>query len=127
MAISYLSIKYIHVTAVTLSIALFLLRAGWMLYSPQRLQRRWVRTVPHVIDTALLLSGAWLAWQLGRAGVGGWLPAKLAALVAYIVLGAVALRYGRARGLRIGALGGALLAFAYMVAVAVTKSPFVVT
>lgn len=127
MAISYLSIKHLHVTAVTLSIALFLLRAGWMLHSPQRLHLRWVRTVPHVVDTVLLLSGAWLAWQLGKAGVAGWLPAKLAALVAYIVLGAVALRYGRTRGLRIGALAGALLAFAYMVAVAVTKSPSIVT
>lgn len=127
MAISYLSIKLLHVTAVTLSIALFLLRAGWMLHSPQRLRLRWVRTVPHVVDTVLLLSGAWLAWQLGKAGVGGWLPAKIAALVAYIVLGAVALRYGRTRGLRSGALAGALLAFAYMVAVAVTKSPLIVT
>jgi uncharacterized membrane protein SirB2 len=127
MAISYLSIKHLHITAVTLSIALFLLRAGWMLYSPWRLHARWVRTVPHVIDTALLLSGAWLAWQLGKAGVADWLPAKLAALVAYIVLGAFALRYGRTRGQRIAALIGALLTFAYMVAVAVTKSPLVVT
>ena len=69
------------------------------------------------------LSGAWLAWQLGAGGVRGWLPAKLVALLVYIVLGAAALRYGRTRGVRIAAMVGAVLTFAYIVSVALTKSP----
>ena len=119
----YLPVKQLHVASVALSISLFVLRAGWRLYAPERLQRRWVRIVPHVIDTALLLSGVLLAWQLGAAGVRGWLAAKLVALLLYIVLGAVALRYGRTRGVRTAAAMGAVLTFAYIVSVAITKSP----
>jgi uncharacterized membrane protein SirB2 len=87
------------------------------------LRQRWVRIVPHIIDSVLLLSGAWLSWQLGAAGVRGWLPAKLAALVLYIVLGAFALRYGKTRGMRITAMIAAVLTFAYIASVALTKSP----
>lgn len=119
----YGSVKTLHVSAVSVTIALFALRVGWMAASPQRLQRRWVKVVPHVIDTVLLLSGVWLAWQIGAAGVRGWLPAKLAGLVAYIVLGAIALRRGRTRRVRIAAALAALLTFAYIVSVAVAKSP----
>lgn len=122
MAIPYLGVRTLHVTFVALSLALFLVRVAWMLRAPEWLQKRWVRTLPHIVDTLLLLSGIWLAWQLG-AGVSGWLPAKLVALVVYIVLGAVALRYGRTRGVRIAAAIGALLAFGYIVSVALTKSP----
>lgn len=123
MNISYTSIKELHVAAVTLTIALFALRAAWMLGSPEWLQRRWVKVGPHAIDTVLFLSGAWLAWQLGAAGVRDWLPAKLAALVLYIVLGTIALRSGRTRRLRIIAAAAAVVSFAYMVSVALTKSP----
>jgi uncharacterized membrane protein SirB2 len=123
LEISYLSVRHLHVGAVVLSITLFVLRARWSLYSPARLRQRWVKIVPHIIDSVLLLSGASLAWQLGVAGVRGWLPAKLAALVLYIVLGAVALRYGKTRGARIAAMIAAVVTFAYIASVALTKSP----
>src|SRR4029434_9535827 len=106
MPIGYVEVRHVHVTAVALSITLFLIRVGWMLWAPDMLRRRWVRIVPHVIDSALLLSGAWLAWQLGVAGVRGWLPAKLVALVLYIVLGSIALKRGRTRDARVAAAGG---------------------
>jgi len=123
MDISYLGVRHSHVAFVSLSITLFVVRAAWILRAPQRLQRPWVRIVPHVVDTLLLLSGVWLAWQLGAAGVAGWLPAKLLVLVAYILLGAIALRYGRTRNVRVAAAIGALATFAYMASVAETKSP----
>jgi uncharacterized membrane protein SirB2 len=124
MDIPYLPVRNLHIASVTLSIALFVVRAGWMMWAPERLARRWVRIVPHIVDTVLLLSGAWLAWQLGAAGVRGWLPAKLAALVVYILLGAVALRRGRTRGVRVVAAVAAIATFGYIVSVAVTKSPW---
>jgi uncharacterized membrane protein SirB2 len=108
---------------VVTSITLFVVRAAWVARAPQNLHRRWVKVVPHVIDTVLLASGVWLAWQLGAAGVRGWLPAKLVALVAYIVLGAVALRRGRTRGVRMAAAVGAVATFCYIASVALTKSP----
>lgn len=123
MAVDYATVKTVHVAAASVSIALFALRGGWMLRSPQRLARPWVRIVPHVIDTALLASALWLAWQLGGDGTRGWLWAKLAALAAYVALGTIALKRGRTRGIRLAAFVAALVAFGYIVSVAVTKSP----
>jgi uncharacterized membrane protein SirB2 len=124
MEVPYVAIRNLHVASVTLSITLFVVRAGWMMWAPGRLARRWVRIVPHVVDTVLLLSGVWLAWQLGILGVRGWLPAKLVGLLLYIVLGTIALRRGRSRGVRIGAAVAAIATFAYIVSVALTKSPW---
>jgi uncharacterized membrane protein SirB2 len=119
----YASVKTLHMASVALSLAGFLLRAAWMAYAPHLLALRPVRIVPHVVDTILLLSGVTLAWQLGWAGVGGWLPAKIAGLVVYIVLGAIALRRGRSRGVRVAAAIGAVVTFAWIVSVAITKNP----
>lgn len=123
MTPDYATIKAVHAGAAAVSLALFALRGKWMLRAPERLRQRWVRIVPHVIDTLLLASALWLAWQLGAAGTRGWLWAKVVALLAYIVLGSIALTRGRTRGARIAAFAGALLAFAYIVSVALTKSP----
>jgi uncharacterized membrane protein SirB2 len=121
--VDYAAIKHLHVTAAALSIALFVLRGVWMIGSPQQLARRWVRIVPHVIDTVLLASALWLAWQIGFGANAHWLGAKIVALVVYVVLGTIALKRGRTRNIRIAALAGAIATFAYIVSVAVTKSP----
>ena len=76
-----------------------------------------------MIDTVLLASALWLAWQLGAQGTRGWLAAKLAGLAVYIALGAIALKRGRTRATRTAAFVAALATFGYIVSVAVTKSP----
>ena len=119
----YLAVKHVHLAAIATSITLFVVRAFWMAFASARLERRWVRVVPHVVDTLLLLSGVYLAWQIGAEGVRGWLPAKIGGLVLYIVLGAVALRRGRTRGVRIAAAVAAVVTFAWIASVALTKSP----
>ncbi len=123
MIVEYEAVKVIHVGAAAVSLALFVLRGSWMLGAPARLDRRWVRIVPHVIDTVLLASALWLAWQLGAQGTRGWLAAKLAGLAVYIALGAIALKRGRTRATRTAAFVVALATFGYIVSVAVTKSP----
>ena len=123
MAATYTALKYLHVACVVLSGTGFVLRGAWMMQGSPMLARRWVRVLPHVVDTALLASAIALAVVIGQYPlVNGWLTAKLIGLVAYIVLGTVALKRGPTRGIRITAYGGALLAFAYIVAVALTKS-----
>lgn len=119
----YATIKHIHMTAAALSIALFMLRGVWMLWSPERLRVPWVRVVPHVIDTTLLAAALLLAWQLGAAAARGWLIAKVIGLLVYIVLGTIALKRGRTRRIRAVAFVGAIAVFAWIVMVAVTKSP----
>ena len=122
MTTSYAAIRQVHVAAAAVSLALFLLRGAWMLYSPPRLQVRWVRIVPHCVDTILLASAVWLAWQLGAEGTRGWLVAKVIAVVVYIAAGTMALKRGHTRGVRFGAFIVALFTFAYIVSVALTKS-----
>ena len=119
----YAAVKGLHVGAAAVSLALFLVRGMWMLAAPERLAERWVKIVPHVVDTVLLASALWLAWQLGAQGTRGWLAAKIAALAVYIVLGSVALRRGKTPAVRFAAFAAALATFGYIVSVAVTKSP----
>jgi len=119
-----LLLKYVHVSSVLLSIAGFIVRGVWMMQGSPRLNARWVRIVPHVVDTVLLVSAVWLAFAIHQYPfVHGWLTAKVVGLVVYIALGMIALRRGRTRGVRIGAFVAALAVFAYIVAVAVTHNP----
>jgi uncharacterized membrane protein SirB2 len=121
---AYALLKQLHLTTIAVTLALFLLRAFWMVVESQRLHARWVRIVPHVNDTLLLASGIGLAVLLQQYPlVHGWLTAKLLALIAYILLGTVALKRGRTRAQRIAAGIAALLVFGYMVAVARAHDP----
>ena len=121
---SYNVLKYAHVGAVIVSLSLFFLRGLWMMKAPQKLQLRWVKIVPHVIDTILLLSAIALAVLTAQYPfVQPWLTAKILALVAYILLGSVALKRGRTRAHRVVAWLSALAVFAYIVAVALARDP----
>ncbi len=121
----YPVLKHVHVTCAVVTLALFLLRGAWMMRDSPRLAARWVRVVPHVVDTVLLASAITLAVIIGNAPVThGWLTAKVIGLLLYIVLGTVALKRGRTRAIRIGAFFASLAVFGYIVSVAVTKSPW---
>ena len=123
MTFDYAAVKQLHMSAAALSLVLFVVRGVWMMRSPQYLVLRWVRIVPHVVDTVLLTSALWLAWQIGFVANASWLSAKIVALLIYIALGTFALRRGRTLGARIGAFVAALVTFAYIVSVAITKTP----
>jgi uncharacterized membrane protein SirB2 len=123
--VSYLVLKNVHVGAVVVSFGLFFLRGLWMMAAPDKLAARWVRIVPHVIDTVLLISAIALAAMTAQYPfVQPWLTAKVLALLVYILLGSVAIRRGRTRRLRIVAWILALTVFGYMVAVARARVPF---
>ena len=121
----YSLIKNLHLATIVLSLALFVLRGAWMIAASPLLQARWVRIVPHVIDTLLLASGIGLAVLIQQYPlVHGWLTAKLLALILYIVLGTLALKRGKTKARRIAAWVAALLVFGYMAAVARAHDPF---
>ena len=120
----YLALRHLHLTAVVLSFALFALRGLWMLADSPYLQRRWVRIVPHLIDTVLLASAIGLTLTLQQYPfVNGWLTAKVLALIAYIILGSIALKRGPTKPIRAVAWVAALATFGYIVSVALTRSP----
>ena len=121
---SYLLLKHAHMSFAAISGLLFLVRGLWMMGGSPMLQKAWVRSLPHLVDSLLLASAVTLAWW-GRVAPGDnpWLGAKIAALVAYILLGSVALKYGKTRLGRLCAFIAALTCFGYIVATAVTKNP----
>jgi len=74
----------------------------WMIQSSSILQKRWVKIAPHINDTFLLLSAAALVIITAQyPGPAIWINAKMAALLLYIVLGTVALKRGKTKGIRI--------------------------
>ena len=119
----YTTLKLVHMTAATLTIAGFVLRGFWMLSDSEKLQHPLVRVLPHIIDTVFLLAGIGLIMTLHLPVLlPGWLQIKIAALLAYILLGTIALKRGKTKRIRTIAFVLALLTFAYVVGVALSKS-----
>jgi uncharacterized membrane protein SirB2 len=124
MGTDYALLKAIHVGAVVLSGTGFFVRGLAMLTGARWVHGRPARVIPHLVDTALLLSAFALAWTLHVSPLkNAWLAAKLVGLVGYIGLGLIALRFGRTRAVRAAAWVCALLVFAQIVSVALTKDP----
>lgn len=116
----YSAFKHIHLLTVALSLGLFTLRGIWMLLDSDKLQKRWVKIVPHIIDTLLLVSAIGLMFQISQYPFAdSWLTAKLLGLIAYIVLGTIALKRGKTKGTRVIALVAAFGVIAYIVGVAI--------
>lgn len=120
----YELLKMVHVSSVILSFSLFFLRGIWLIQDSANLRQRWVKILPHVIDTALLASAIFLAMAIQQNPLEhGWLTAKVSGLLLYIGLGMVAMRFGKTRRIRIIAWTSAQCVFVYIVLVALTKSP----
>ncbi len=123
MLSTYLAIKHLHMICAALSGAGFLLQGMWMMGRSPLLNHRATRTVPHVVDTVFLGSAIALAAMSGQYPfVVPWVTAKVSALVVYILLGALALR-GRDMRLRVGAFFAAVVTYAWIVSVALTRNP----
>ena len=117
-------LKHLHLTTVILSFCLFVMRGIWMMAESPHLQARWVRIVPHVIDAILLASAIGLTLTLHQYPFAqGWLTAKVLGLIAYIILGSIALKRGSTQTIRVAAFIGSLAVFGYIVSVALTHSP----
>lgn len=124
MSVDYGAVKAVHMGAVALSAAGFVARGLGAFSGAAWVRARAARTLPHVVDTVLLVSAVTLAWMLRLSPAqAGWLMAKILGLLVYIALGMVALRPGAPRRVRIACWVAALLTFAWIVSVALTKNP----
>ena len=120
----YLFLKHTHMIAAAATFSGFVLRGYWMLIESDKLQQRLVRIAPHIVDTVFLLSGAAMIWILNlNPFTQLWLMAKFTGLIAYILLGTIAIKRGPTKQIRAIALVGALSVFAYIAGVAISKSP----
>jgi uncharacterized membrane protein SirB2 len=122
---NYLLLKHLHITCVLLSGTGFVLRGFWMLRASPLLRHRLTRILPHLVDSLLLGSALLLAWLSGQYPFAqDWLTAKFFALLAYIVLGTLALKRARSLPARVCCLILAVAAYAYIVSVALTRTPW---
>jgi len=123
----YPLIKNLHLLTVAVTILLFLLRFYWQRTGSAMLQRRWVRILPHVNDTLLLLSGASLVMITHFypfSPQGSSLTEKLLGVIIYIALGSVALsRRPRSDRTRWIAFIVALIALVTIIKLALSKMP----
>ena len=126
----YADLKLIHVSAVTISFCGFAARGFGVLSSASWVRHRLALTLPHLVDTVLLLSAVAMLWIVRVSPWAlPWLRAKLIGLVVYIALGVLALRprpgesIAGSKTLRLVAWISALVVFGYIASVAVTKSP----
>ena len=117
------SIKLIHVGSAYLTGLSFFLRGILAITQSNILKYRFVKILPHIIDTILLISGitmmaTWALWPSSNP----WLLAKIIGLLLYIYFGLLMLRWGdSAKNRWLGFLGGLLL-YLYIVGAALTKS-----
>lgn len=119
----YLWLKLTHQTAVTISLLGFVTRVAAGLQGAAWVRGRAARTWPHVVDTILLASALAMVVLADLPLDAPWLLAKIVGLLAYILLGAIAIRPTRPRRVRALAALAALGCFGYIVAVALTKDP----
>lgn len=95
---TYILAKHLHMTAVVLTIILFLLRYFWLLRGSGMLQKKWVKIVPHVNDTLLLASAVAMCFMIPLNPLEHpWLWQKIVLVILYIVAGFYVLK--RAQGL----------------------------
>lgn len=120
----YLSVKFLHVSCVVLSVSLFMLRGGLQLQGQPWRQWALLPWAPHVIDAVLLSTAVWLAWRVGQTPwADAWLAAKVLGLLVYIGLGKQALSVKTSTARRPAYFVAALLSVTYIVGVALTRSP----
>ena len=110
------SLKHLHMTLAAFSIGLFTLRFILLLIESKKLNSKWLKISPHIIDTLLLTIGVVLAVKLFINPLEQlWLAEKLLAIAAYIFTGYYTLKLARNRTMQIlgylGAMGWVMLVF----------------
>ena len=120
----YLVLRNIHIGCAIATIALFVLRGALMLADSPRQRNVVLRYLPHAVDTVLLTTALILTTVIRQYPFAvDWLTVKVVLLVAYIVLGSIALKRGRTKAIRVAALVAALATIGFLVSVARAHHP----
>jgi uncharacterized membrane protein SirB2 len=130
--------KYTHLIAISLSVIGFIIRSYMLvngqffssdLQQPLSKRKQFLqKKVPQYIDIILLASATVMLWQwqwVINPISTPWLSEKLVILCCYILLGMVALHWGKTFKVRLVASVLAVLCFIYIVYVALTKTTLI--
>ena len=120
----YLTLRGVHIGCAVLTVTLFVLRGGLMLADSPWQRNAVLRYLPHAVDTVLLTTALMLTTVIHQYPFStGWLTAKVVLLVAYVVLGSIALKRGRTKRIRVAAFVAALATVGFLVTVARAHHP----
>ncbi|AEB00004.1 SirB2 family protein [Alteromonas mediterranea] len=118
----YILLKQIHIMLAVTTLINFVIRGYWMIIDSSLLHSKWVKTIPHVIDTLLLSSAVALMIMTGfYPWILDWVAAKILLLLLYIVLGTIALKRGKTKAQRIAAFIAALICIGLIFKSALSK------
>lgn len=117
-------IKTLHIATVYVTLLLFIGR-GFRIYILNKpLVSRWLKILPHINDTILLITGILLAIRVQQYPfVHQWLTVKIICLIAYIILGMMAMKWLRATKAGLISWVGAIAILLFMITVALNKQP----
>ena len=105
----YPAVKHTHLMFIALSVAFFILRFVLHIRQSPLMDRKFLKVAPHVIDTFLLVSGFTLCFMIKQYPfVDPWMTEKIICVVAYIVLGIMALKSNRNKLFKFFAFIGAI-------------------
>lgn len=120
----YFALKHLHMLCALISITGFIVRGALRLADSTLLQKKFLKIAPHIVDTLLLLSAIGLTITIHQYPlITPWLTAKLIGLFVYIGLGLITLRFAKTKTMIAIAYLLAIVTFAYIATVAVTKTP----
>ena len=113
-----------HVVIVVLSLVGFFLRGLLMMRDSTFLTALLVRVLPHNDNSVVMIAALNLAAMSDQYPfVVDWVTAKVFGIIAYIILGALALREASTRRLRIACWLASMAVFGWIVSVALTRQP----
>ena len=117
-------IKMLHMICAAITITGFSARVFLSLIDSPVLNQRWIKIAPHINDTVLLACAIYLALILQQYPfTHPWLTAKVLGLLVYIASGFMALKFARTKSKAITLLLISWISFAYIVGVALTRTP----
>ncbi len=121
----YALVKAVHVGAVAVSGAVFLLRGLLVQAGLQRIALAApLRYASYTVDTVLLTAALMLVGMLpGATFANHWLTVKLVLVAAYVALGVIALRRAATPARRALFLAAAVAAYASIVGIALAHHP----
>jgi uncharacterized membrane protein SirB2 len=120
----YQAAMHLHVTAVVISLALFSFRFALTLKGSRVLQQKWLKILPHLVDTILLLTAIWLLTLSSIIEVDGWVASKVMGVVLYIVSGFYTLKWAKTNRSRLIGFASAVVWITLTATVAFTNQAF---
>lgn len=121
----YAAFKHLHVLFVLISISLFLFRYVLLLIDSPLLKKKWLKIIPHINDTLLLLSAVGIMVTLSMYPIQvPWLTDKVIGVIAYIGFGVLAMK-GKTAGARWIGFIGACGWIAFLLHVALSKQALI--